>query len=103
MIILLVQVGVSPLLMAVKQGHINIVKTLLSDVRTNLNLQEKVGHLCAEVCRSGNGQCVIFSLQKVQYSAIFFAVHCKQNDMLDLFMGNHGLDLTVRDIVSYNY
>ena len=42
----------------------------------------------------------LFFVQKVQHSAIFFAVHCKQNDMLDLFMGNQGLDLTIRDIVS---
>lgn len=93
--LLLVQAGVSPLLLAVKQGHINIVKKLLWNAQANLNLQEYVGNFYMPFMSSVPLHC----LQKVRHSAIFFAVYCKQNDMLDLFMGNRSLDLTIRDKV----
>lgn len=39
-------------------------------------------------------------MQKVHFSAPFFAVECKRNDMLDYLMRNDKLDLNVRDLVS---
>lgn len=42
-------------------------------------------------------------VQKVLHSAVFFAVQCKQMDMLDLLLRNDRIDLSIRDIVSINF
>lgn len=38
------QDGITPLMYAAKQGHLNVVKTLVGNKHADVNLTEEVGH-----------------------------------------------------------
>ena len=44
--------------------------------------------------------CNCWYLQKVKYSAPFFAVECKRNDILDYFMSRADININITDHVN---
>lgn len=109
---------------AAKQGHTSAIQTLLWEGNANLNLQDNVSHKNTSswynFLRSTEAHLAMsfpdeflswittydvanaqYLLQAAKFSAPFFAVTCKHNDMLDVFMRNDKIDLSITDLVGH--
>ncbi len=56
------QFGVTPLLMAIKEGHTEVFKTLVWNGRANLNHQEDVACRYYIICDLADAACIFLSM-----------------------------------------
>ena len=80
---------------ATKEGHLDVVKSLMWKNKADLNIQEQVRRkIEIKVLVSFTH----FS-QEAKFSVPFFAVHCKRLDILDVFLSSGKMNFGITDLV----